>query len=514
MRQIKIFDTTLRDGEQAAGVNLNVDEKVLIAKQLERLKIDVIEAGFAVASPGDFACVQAISRELKDVQVASLARAIKGDIDKAWEALHDARNPLIHTFIATSDIHMNYKLRKKPEEVLEMAVSAVSHARKLCPNVEFSAEDATRSDWDFLCKVFAAVIKAGAKIINIPDTVGYTVPTEFVKLINYVKEHTKGIEKVDLAVHCHNDLGLAVANSLAAVECGVAQVECTINGLGDRAGNAALEEIVMALKTRSAYFNTETRVITEQIHRTSSLVSTLTGQSVQRNKPIVGENAFAHEAGIHQDGIIKNPLTYEIMTPESVGLSRSRLSLGKHSGRHAVKARLEELGFALTDEAVDKAYKRFLEIADKKKEVSDFDLEALVRHSDVKADDAFELEYLHVSTGNSTVPTATVRLVGGGKQYQEAACGDGPIDAIYRVLDRISGLKTELIEYNIKAVTSGQDALGEVLVRVKYKDALYVGRGVSTDVIEASARAYLHALNKVRQEIKRAAFLKENSSEF
>ncbi|HYH05405.1 MAG TPA: 2-isopropylmalate synthase, partial [Bacillota bacterium] len=438
-------------------------------------------------------------QEVKGVTVVSLARALKADVDRAWEAVQKAESPLIHTFIATSDIHMKYKLNKTPDQVVEMAVAAVKHAKSLCPNVEFSAEDATRSDWDFLCRIFGAVIKAGATTINVPDTVGYAMPTEFAKLIRYLKENTPGIDQVGLSVHCHNDLGLAVANSIVAVENGADQVECTINGLGERAGNAAMEEFVMALKTRAELVAAETRIQTEQIHRSSILVSTLTGKPVQHNKAIVGSNAFAHEAGIHQDGILKNRMTYEIMTPESVGLSQSQLVLGKHSGRHAVKTRLEELGYTVSDADMEVTYQRFIELADKKKEVTDSDLEALIRDRFEAAEDMYSLDYLHVSTGNSTIPTATIRLKKNGEPIQEASCGDGPIDAIYNAIDRITGLPVKLAEYSIKAVTSGQDALGEVMVKVKENGNAYVGRGVSTDIIEASTLAYLHAVNKIAQ---------------
>ncbi len=497
MKTIKIFDTTLRDGEQAAGINLNVTEKLQIAQQLVRLNVDVIEAGFAIASPGDFEGIKAIARELKGVTVCSLARAVKADLDRAWEALREAEDPLIHTFIATSDIHMKYKLNKKPDEVVEMAAQAVRYARSLCQKVEFSAEDATRSDWDFLCRIFAKVIEAGATVLNIPDTVGYAVPSEFGKMIKYIRENTPGIEKVQLSVHCHNDLGLAVANSLSAIENGVDQVECTINGLGERAGNAALEEVVMSLKTRAESFQAKTEIISEQLYRSSQLVSTLTGKPVQHNKAIVGANAFSHEAGIHQDGILKNRMTYEIITPESVGVSQSQLLLGKHSGRHAVKNRLEELGYKLSEVEVDRAYQSFIDLADKKKEVTDVDLEALVRSETQSQDEVFTLDYLHVSTGNSTIPTATVRLRKKDELIQEASCGDGPIDAIYKAIDRIVGFTAELSEYTIKAVTSGEDALGEVVVKIKKDGHAYVGRGLSTDIIEASSLAYLHAINKV-----------------
>jgi 2-isopropylmalate synthase len=396
---------------------------------------------------------------------------------------------------------MKYKLNKNPDQVLEMAVDAVKYAKTLCPNVEFSAEDATRSDWDFLCRIFGEVVQAGATVINIPDTVGYAIPSEFIKLIQYIREHTPGIEKVQISVHCHNDLGLAVANSMAAVENGADQIECTINGLGERAGNAALEEIIMAIKTRADYIQAVTRINTEQIYRSSTLVTTLTGKPVQHNKAIVGANAFAHEAGIHQDGILKNRMTYEIMTPESIGLSQSQLVLGKHSGRHAVKNRLEEMGFTLSEAEVEQAYQRFIILADKKKEVTDTDLEALVRDHVFDMKDQYMLDYFHVSTGNTAIPTATVRLNKNGEEIQEASCGDGPIDAIYKTIDRITGFDVQLADYNIKAVTSGQDALGEVVVKVKQNGNAFVGRGVSTDIIEASTLAYLHAMNKVAKAI-------------
>lgn len=506
-RMIRIFDTTLRDGEQAAGNSLNVEEKLEVAKQLARLKVDVIEAGFAVVSPGDFAGVKAIAEKVKGPAICSLARAVPGDIERAWEAVKAAERPYIHTFIATSDIHMKYKLKKEPAEVIDLAVQAVKMARNLCPEVEFSAEDATRSDWDFLCRIFAETIKAGATVINVPDTVGYSVPEEFGRLIKYVKENTPGIEKVTLSVHCHNDLGMAAANSLAAVLNGADQVECTINGLGERAGNAALEEIVMALRTRKEFFTCHTAISTEQLYRSSALVSTLTGSIVQKNKAIVGENAFAHEAGIHQDGVLKNRLTYEIMTPESIGVPTSRLVLGKHSGRHAFKDRLEEMGYLLSTEDLQKAYERFLEVADKKKEITDMDLEALVRGEISLVDDYFVLDYFHVTSGNKTIPTATVRLKTKDQVIQEAACGDGPVDAAYKAMERITGIQLKLQEYSIKAVTGGKDALGEVTVRVKTNGHTFSGRGVSTDIIEASARAYLNAVNRV---VRHQAVAEEN----
>jgi len=501
VKTIRIFDTTLRDGEQAAGINLNVEEKLEIAQQLARLQVDVIEAGFAVVSPGDFQGIKLIAEKVKGPAVCSLARAVPRDIERAWEAVKSAERPYIHTFIGTSPIHMEHKLRKNPDEVVQMAMAAVKQAAKLCPEVEFSAEDATRSEWDFLCRIFGEVIKAGATVLNIADTVGYSAPEEFGRLVRYVKENTPGIEKAVLSVHCHNDLGMAVANSLAAVSSGADQVECTINGLGERAGNAALEEVVMALRTRKEYFQAEAAgVVTEQLYRTSTLVSALTGTLVQNNKAVVGANAFAHEAGIHQDGMLKNPLTYEIMTPQSIGLPSSRLVLGKHSGRHAFKERLEELGYHLEEEELYKAYERFLEVADKKKEVTEMDLEALVHGELSQVEDVFTLEYFHVASGNSTIPTATVRVKNGSRVMQEAACGDGPVDAVYRAVERITGLALTLKEYNIKAVTGGKDALGEVAVRVECGGRSYGGRGVSTDVIEASARAYMNAVNKIARE--------------
>lgn len=499
-RVIRIFDTTLRDGEQSAGINLNAEEKLEIAQQLARLNVDVIEAGFAIASPGDFAGIRAIAEKVKGPAICSLSRARVEDIDRAWEAVKPAERPYIHTFIATSDIHMKYKLKMDPDRVVEMAVAAVKHARNLCPEVEFSAEDATRSDWNFLCRIFGEVIKAGATVINVPDTVGYTAPEEFGRLIRYIKQNTPDIEKVILSVHCHNDLGMATANSLAAVFEGANQVECTINGLGERAGNAALEEVVMGIRTRSEYYGADTRIHTEHIHRSSVMTATLTGMHVQANKAIVGANAFAHEAGIHQDGILKNRLTYEIMTPESIGLSKSKLVLGKHSGRHAFRERLEELGYSLNENELEKAYQHFLQTADKKKEVTDADLEAIAQGEMVVLKDIYELEYLHVASGNTTIPTATLRVRKDDQLIEEAACGDGPVDAIYKAIERITGITLTLKEYNIKAVTGGKDALGEVTVKVSENGHSYTGRGLSTDIIEASAKAYMHAVNKVARE--------------
>ncbi|NLN16865.1 MAG: 2-isopropylmalate synthase [Firmicutes bacterium] len=496
-RVLQIFDTTLRDGEQSPGVSLNPQEKVEIAKQLARLGVDVIEAGFPVASPGDFAAVQAVAEEVEGPYICALARAVAKDVERAGEALRSADKPCIHTFIATSDIHMKYKLNKRPDEVLRMAVDAVRLARSYVDMVEFSAEDATRSDRDFLCEVFAAVLENGAKIINIPDTVGYATPQEFYDLITYIREHVPGIDQAIISVHCHNDLGLAVANSLAAVKAGAQQVECAVNGLGERAGNAALEEVVMALRTRQDHYGAITNVVTEQLYRTSRLVCALTGVSVQPNKAIVGDNAFAHESGIHQDGVLKERTTYEIMTPESIGLRQSRLVLGKHSGRHAFREKLRELGYSLTEKDINRAFERFIELADKKKAITDRDIEAIIETGRFAVPGTFILEYVHVVSGNTTVPTATVRIRHGDEVVEEAACGDGPIDAVYRAINRATKVPVHLLDYALQAVTGGADALGDATVRVKDNGHIHIGRGTSTDVIEASALAYVHAINKI-----------------
>jgi len=494
---VKIFDTTLRDGEQSPGVSLTPEEKLEIARQLARMKVDIIEAGFPITSPGDFQAVKLIAEKVKGPVIAALARAQKLDIDRAWEAVKGAERPRIHTFIATSEVHMKYKLRKTPEEVLRSAVEAVRYAARYTPDVEFSAEDATRSDPEFLYRVFAAVIEAGATTVNIPDTVGYTTPGEFYQLITGIRANVPGIETVALSVHCHNDLGLAVANSLAAIEAGVSQVEGTINGIGERAGNTALEELIMALLTRRSHYRRQVNIVTEQIYRTSRLVSSLTGMPVQPNKAIVGANAFAHEAGIHQDGVLKERSTYEIMRPESIGLPSNRLVLGKHSGRHAFRDHLERLGLHLEEEELNRVFARFKDLADKKKEVTDQDIEALVQDEVFTVPETYRLESFHVLSGNATVPTATVRLLHGDQVIQEAATGDGAVDAVFKAMDRATGLTLRLAEYSLKAVTSGKDALGEVILRVERDGQYHAGRGVSTDVIEASARAYLNAINRV-----------------
>jgi len=497
--RVYIFDTTLRDGEQSPGVSLNVAEKLEIARQLARLGIDIIEAGFPITSPGDFNAVSAIAREIRGVTVAGLARPSFADIDRAWGALQQAEQPRIHIFLATSNIHMEHKLRMSREQVIETAVAGVKRAKGYTADVEFSAEDASRSDLDFLCRVVEAVIAAGATTINIPDTVGYAIPEEFGAFIKGLMQGARGIEQVTLSVHCHDDLGLAVANSLAAVRAGARQVEGAINGIGERAGNASLEEVIMSLYTRRDFYGLETGVSTEEIYRTSKLVSKLTGMTVQPNKAVVGKNAFAHEAGIHQDGMLKNPTTYEIMNPALVGISQSNLVLGKHSGRHAFRSRLVELGFSLDEDELNKAFIRFKEMADRKKEITDQDIEAIVENEIHEAPVTYELAYLHISSGTTVVPTATVGLNRGEELMEEAACGNGPVDAICKAVDKITGYQCRLASWEISAITAGKDALGEVVLRIAENnlEKLYMGRGISTDILEASARAYIDAVNKM-----------------
>ena len=502
MSKIFIFDTTLRDGEQSPGVSLNLQEKLAIAQQLAKLGVDVIEAGFPIASPGDFEGVKAIAQNVQGPTIAALARANQSDIDRAWEALKYSDKPRIHTFIATSDIHLKHKLRKTREEVLVKAVEAVQYAKSYTADVEFSAEDAFRSDLDYLCQVFTAVIEAGATVINVPDTVGYATPWEFGQFIAAIRQKVPNIDQVILSVHCHNDLGLAVGNSLAAVRNGAQQVECTINGIGERAGNSALEEIVMALYTRQNFFDCETGINTREIYRTSKLVRNLTGMQVQPNKAVVGKNAFAHESGIHQDGVLKERTTYEIMNPELIGLVQDNIVLGKHSGRHAFKVRLEQLGYNLQEQDLNKAFERFKLLADKKKEISDKDLEALVEDEMQRVPEKFKLEYLHISSGTRVMPTATVGVRINDQLVEEAACGEGgPIDASFRALDKATGLKPNLANFALNAITGGRDAQGEVTVKLEYQDNIFIGRGVSTDIMEAGAKAYVNALNKLVYEI-------------
>jgi 2-isopropylmalate synthase len=497
MRRIKIFDTTLRDGEQSPGASMNVDEKIQVARQLKKLGVDIIEAGFPIASPGDFEAVNRIAKEVKGIVVAGLCRARDEDIERAAEALAPAEQKRIHTFIATSDIHLKYKLRMNREQVIEAAVKAVKKAKQYTDDVEFSAEDATRSDWDYLCKVTEEVIKAGATTVNIPDTVGYTIPQEFGELIEYLMNKVPNIDKATISVHCHNDLGLAVANSLTAILKGAGQVECTINGIGERAGNAAMEEIVMALKVRGDFFKADTGIVTQELYRTSRLVSKITGMVVQPNKAIVGANAFAHEAGIHQDGVLKERTTYEIMRPQDIGIPSSKIVLGKHSGRHAFKTRLEELGFSLTEEEINRAFERFKRLADQKKYIFNEDIEALVSDEVLRITEVYQLVDLEVSSGTKKKPTATVRMKINGQEKEISVSGDGPVDAVYKAITELTDSKAELNKFEIKAITGGTDALGEVTVILEEGGHTVRGHGSDTDIIVASAKAYINALNKL-----------------
>ena len=497
MRRIKIFDTTLRDGEQSPGASMNVDEKIQVARQLKKLGVDIIEAGFPIASPGDFEAVNRIAKEVKGIVVAGLCRARDEDIERAAEALAPAEQKRIHTFIATSDIHLKYKLRMNREQVIEAAVKAVKKAKQYTDDVEFSAEDATRSDWDYLCKVTEEVIKAGATTVNIPDTVGYTIPQEYGELIEYLMNKVPNIDKATISVHCHNDLGLAVANSLTAILKGAGQVECTINGIGERAGNAAMEEIVMALKVRGDFFKADTGIVTQELYRTSRLVSKITGMVVQPNKAIVGANAFAHEAGIHQDGVLKERTTYEIMRPQDIGIPSSKIVLGKHSGRHAFKTRLEELGFSLTEEEINRAFERFKRLADQKKYIFNEDIEALVSDEVLRITEVYQLVDLEVSSGTKKKPTATVRMKINGEEKEISVSGDGPVDAVYKAITELTDSKAELNKFEIKAITGGTDALGEVSVILEEGGHTVRGHGSDTDIIVASAKAYINALNKL-----------------
>ncbi|ACV61515.1 2-isopropylmalate synthase [Desulfofarcimen acetoxidans DSM 771] len=504
-RRVYIFDTTLRDGEQSPGVSLNLSEKIQIARQLALLGVDIIEAGFPIASTGDFEAVRGIAREVRGVAVAGLARANFKDIDRAWEALKEAEQPRIHTFLATSPIHMRYKLQMEPDKVLEMAVEAVKYAKKFTSDVEFSAEDGSRSDLDFLSRVVEAVIKAGATTVNIPDTVGYAMPQEYGNFIRSLMERVPNIDQAVVSVHCHNDLGLAVANSLAAVQNGVRQVEGAINGIGERAGNAAIEEIVMALRTRKDFIGLNTNINTEEIYRTSKLVSKLTGMIVQANKAIVGKNAFAHESGIHQDGVLKERSTYEIMNPAMIGINQDNLVLGKHSGRHAFRKRLGDLGYELSEAELNKAFVRFKDLADKKKNITDRDLEAIVEeetrsHVPVK----YIMEYFNITSGSTIKPMAMVGLLSNDLLLQDTAFGDGPVDAIYKAIDKIAGINCTLLHYSLDAITGGRDAQGDVTVKISNeKGKSFIGRGVSTDILEASAKAYVDAVNKLVYEADR-----------
>lgn len=496
-RIIRIFDTTLRDGEQSPGASMNVDEKLTLAKQLARLGVDIIEAGFAIASPGDFEAIRRIGGEVEGPVICSLARAKEVDIKRAWEALKDSPRRRLHTFHSTSEIHLKYQYRIDQAEALKRSVEMVKFAKSLIEDVEFSAMDATRTDAGYLAEVIEAVIEAGAGTVNIPDTVGYTTPEEFGKFIRSVKERVKSIDKAVISVHCHNDLGMAVANSLAAVLNGAGQVECTVNGIGERAGNCSMEEVVMALKTRRDFYGADTKIVTEEIMRTSRLVTKITGIPVQPNKAIVGANAFAHESGIHQDGLLKERSTYEIMRPETVGLVKTHLVLGKHSGRHAFRTRLKELGYELSEEDLNKAFERFKHLADQKKEVFDEDLEAIVSDEVQQIEEIYILKSLKAESGTGMTPTAVVEMDVSGKTVRQNGTGDGPVDAVYRTIASITGTRSKLEAYLVKGITGGTDALGEVTVKVEEEGKKVAGHGADTDIIIASAKAYVNALNKL-----------------
>ena len=508
--RVLVFDTTLRDGEQSPGASLNIFEKLEIARQLEKLKVDIIEAGFPVSSPAQFEAVKRISGEI-NATIAALARAKEIDIKTAYDAIKDADKKRIHTFNSTSDYHIVGKfsdprygntLSEKRDTILKMSFDMVQYAKSLCEDVEFSAEDAGRTDLIYLSEVIEAAIEAGATTINIPDTTGYTMPTEFGNKIAELFKRVKNINKAIVSVHCHNDLGMAVANSLAGIENGARQVECTINGIGERAGNASLEEIVMALKVRKDIYDFHTGINTKEIYNTSKMVSSFTGLIVQPNKAIVGENAFAHEAGIHQDGMLKNRETYEIMLPESVGVQKTKIVLGRHSGRHGLKVRLKELGYILSETELQKAYESFTKLADKKKEIFDDDLRILMGDEIVSKSEFYELVYVNINSGTNSIPTATVSVKNSDAEYSDSATGDGAVDALFNAINRALNLQPNLESYQVRSVTAGREALGEVFVRVRYDDLSFTGRGVSTDIIEASGKAYINAINQ--QELHKA----------
>lgn len=513
MRQIKIFDTTLRDGEQSPGCSMNLQEKLEVAQCLERLKVDVIEAGFAIASPGDFESVQAIAGAIKDCTVASLARATRGDIDTAWEAVRHAADPRIHLFLATSPLHMEYKLKMTPEEVLARTAEMTAYAKRYTSNVEFSAEDATRSDPEFLAKIVRAAIRAGATVVNIPDTVGYTTPAEMQALIAYLLEQVEEAGNVELSVHCHNDLGMAVANSLAGVLGGAAQIECTINGLGERAGNTSLEEVVMAIRTRPDVYEAQTRIDSTQIYRSSKAVYDIIGQAAPLNKPIVGKNAFLHESGIHQHGVLANKKTYEILTPESVGIRVNNIVLGKHSGKHAFESQLRQMGYDLTPEELLRCFEEFKVLCDKKKVITDADLEALVSHN-ARAqthEDGYKLDWFAVHTSNFTTATATISLKRGEERFEEVCLGDGPIDAACLAIDKIIRPVPHSFEIlNIKSISEGKDMLGDVNIRLQAHGRSFGGHGLSTDIMEASILAYLEAANRLQEYSEKHQKQEEN----
>lgn len=494
---VKIFDTTLRDGEQSPGCSMNLNEKIQMAKQLERMNVDLIEAGFARASKGDFEAIQAIAREIKGCTIVSLARSLEKDIDVAWEAVKEAEKPGLHVFLATSDIHLEYKLKMTREEAKAQAVKAVKYGKKYFDNIEFSCEDATRTDWDFLVEMYSAVIEAGATTINIPDTVGYTTPEEFYKLVKYLMDNVKGVEDVIVSVHCHDDLGMAVANSLAAVRAGASQVECTVNGIGERAGNAAMEEVVMALKTRKDTYGVETNIETTEIMRASKLLQSITGAKIQANKAIVGDNAFAHESGIHQHGVLQNKETYEIMTPESVGLTENVMVLGKHSGKHALKDRVEYLGYSVSDEELEDLFVKFKTLADEKKTVYDEDIIALVlaEMSNI-VEEGYELEDYSTSTSEGKESKTIIKVKKpNGEPTEVMGSGKGPIDAAFNALEKIFGEGIVLEDFSIYSITEGKDALGETKLELSKDGRKFTGKGVSNDIVKSSIYAYINAVN-------------------
>jgi 2-isopropylmalate synthase len=504
--RVLIFDTTLRDGEQSPGASMNLAEKLEVAHALKELGVDVIEAGFPIASPGDFEAVQAIARQVQGPVICGLARCAEADIDRAWEAIKDAPRPRLHVFLATSAIHREFKLHLAKEEIVRRAVASVRRAKSYCDDVEFSPEDASRTELDFLAEVVERTIEAGATTINIPDTVGYAVPEQYGGIFAHLKKTVRSIDSVILSAHCHDDLGLAVANSLAAVLQGARQVECTINGLGERAGNCALEEIVMALRTRADFFRLTTNVQSRRLCPTSRLVSHVTGIGIQRNKAIVGQNAFAHEAGIHQDGVLKERRTYEIIHPDDVGLPKNELVLGKHSGRHALRQRIAELGYHLNDEQLQRVFEQFKVLADRKKHVYDADLEALAEAELHQGPGVWSLESFHTSAGTGTLPAAAVVLRhADGRKLKEAACGDGPVDAVFQAIERLTGIEVQLKEYHVRSITLGEDAQGEAQLEAEYERRLYRGRGVSTDILEASALAFLQVINRIALRRQRQA---------
>jgi len=504
-RMIRIFDTTLRDGEQSPGASMNIEEKLLVAKQLARLNVDIIEAGFAFSSPGDFEAIHRIAQEVEGPVICSLARAKPEDIDRAWEALKGAPKCRIHTFLSSSDIHLKHQFRMTREEALKRAVEMVRHARSYVADVEYSPMDATRSDLSYLCEVVEAVVEAGAGTVNIPDTVGYTTPQEFGEIIRTLRQRVRGMDQAIISVHCHNDLGLAVANSMAAIHAGAGQVECTINGIGERAGNASLEEIAMGLRTRKDFYQADTQIHTEEISKSSRLVSNITGMLVQPNKAIVGTNAFAHTSGIHQDGLLKDKNTYEIIRPESIGLTQSRLVMGKLSGRHAFREELTKLGYTLSDQELQEAFERFKRLADQKKELFEEDLEAIVNKAVTKVPERYSLKGLQVESGLSQPPSAKVELLMNGQLASQTGTGDGPVDAVYRTIASLTETKSQLRAYIVKAITGGTDAQGEVSVRVEENGEVVTGHGSDTDIIIASAQAYLNALNKLADLVERHA---------